>query len=158
MSQSTPLPVPADVLGSWAAIENSMTMLIAVSIVQPTPSNYEIFMQYAADRVPVREKIKMLNAIVERDFKESEYPYDGLSDDLQSINDFRATVAHSSVIAPRDGRPSIYWRMRRGVHSSLTEEEISEWHYQVVEKVARAQRAVTGMLFEVSDEDLDAPE
>jgi len=102
------------------------------------------FVHFAADRIPVDEKTRLLGKIIEALPDASVVP-DGFLDDLRTINRVRVRVAHSLYIEvpPSEGAPAGHVMFKKGMPSSVSDEDLRA---QVVDALARAERSMTAFV------------
>lgn len=136
-------PEPTEILSKATAVENIVTWLIASAICRDEQA-FGWFMHFAADRIPVDEKTRLLGKIIESLPDPSVVP-DGFLDDLRTINQVRVRVAHSLYIEvpASDGAPAGHVMFKKGLPSSVTDEDLRA---QVADALLRAQRSMTAFL------------
>ena len=89
-------PEPTEILSRAAAVENMVTWLIASTLCKDEQA-FRWFMQFAADRIPVDEKTRLLGKIIET-LPDPSLVSHRVLDDLRTINRVRVRVAHSLFI------------------------------------------------------------
>lgn len=136
-------PEPTEILSKAAAVENIVTWLIASSLCRDERA-FGWFMSFAADRIPVSEKIKLLGKIVESLPHPSVVPGRFL-DDLRLINKVRVTVAHSLYIEvpPSDGAPAGHVMFKKGLPTSVSDADLRA---QVAAALAATQRSMASFV------------
>ncbi|MBA8803572.1 hypothetical protein FB382_001863 [Nocardioides ginsengisegetis] len=132
-------PRPESILSRAAALENLTTWIIAASIAKDERA-FGWFLHYAADRIPVEEKVKLLGEIV-TELPEPTVVYSEFLDDLRFINRVRVQVAHSVFIfAGFDSLGAGYVNFKKGKPRRMSDDDLRT---QVADATKRAKRAGT---------------
>ena len=119
-------------------MENLTTWVIASSVCVDERA-FGWFMRYAADRMPVAEKVNLIGEIVQT-LPDPTVIYDGFLDDLRQINRVRVRVAHSIVLP--DQTYGQYVNIRKGLPDSISNDEMRA---QVADALKRTARVVTAI-------------
>jgi hypothetical protein len=138
---SVPEPVPTDILSTAASIENIVTWQIARSITKGDRA-FKWFMKYAADRVPVPDKIRLLGEVV-ASLRDPSIVYPEFLDDLRLINDVRVRVAHSVFIP--EGETNLtpgYVNFRKGQPDRMSETDLRA---EVAKALSHAQSVMDAL-------------
>lgn len=134
-------PNPNQILSKAAAMENLVTWIVAASIARD-PRSFSWFMKYAADRIPVGEKIKLLGEVV-KSLPDPTAVYDDFLDDLRTINAVRVHVAHAIFIPPgTDADGAGYVKFRNGRPTRIADDELRA---QVADAMNRAVKVAKAM-------------
>ncbi|GAB3075464.1 hypothetical protein GCM10027053_46470 [Intrasporangium mesophilum] len=129
-------PQPLNILAKAAAVENIVTWIIA-SRLCPDPAAFGLFMEYAADRIPVDEKTRLLAKIV-ADLPEGSGVYGGLADDLRVINDVRRFVAHAIYVYPGvDDLGPHYVMFKKGKPKRILDRELRTQAADALKRIKR---------------------
>lgn len=130
-----------NILAKAAAVENLVTWLIA-SRVCSDPAAFGMFMRYAADRIPVDEKTRLLAEIV-AELPDGVGVYEGLADDLRAINEVRRFVAHAVYIDPGvDTLGSGYVIFRKGKPKRVPADEVRTQTADALKRLKRVGPAL----------------
>jgi hypothetical protein len=119
-----PGPPPERILSYAAEVETLVTWIV-IAHVSSGREGFGLLLRYAADRVPVEQKIKMLQEIVTT-YDDIPNPYDGFFEDLKLINDVRVRVAHSVHMRTGLVPQGRYVSFRRGGAMSVPEHELRD--------------------------------
>jgi hypothetical protein len=118
-----------------------VTWLIA-SRLCADPAAFGMFMRYAADRIPVDEKTRLLGEIV-AELPEGSDVYAGLTDDLRAINEVRRFVAHAIYIDPGvDALGPGYVMFRKGRPKRVPDEEVRAQTAHALKRMKRVGPAL----------------
>ena len=138
---------PESILAAAAFLENLTAMLIGLHIAgEMGTQGFALFMEFAADRIPVADKIKMLERSVDERYSASNCQYPELFDDLRAVNSLRVLVAHSMISTVPTSNEPFYWKIRRGQPSAIPASELNAQTQAVFQVVPRACTALMGML------------
>lgn len=134
---------PTEILSKAAAVENIVTWLIASTLCRDEQA-FGWFMHFAADRIPVDEKTRLLGKIIES-LPDSSVVPTGFLDDLRTINRVRVRVAHSLYIEvpPSDGAPTGHVMFKKGLPSTVSDEDLRT---QVADALARAKESMSAFV------------
>ncbi|MEP9364655.1 hypothetical protein ABLE68_16935 [Nocardioides sp. CN2-186] len=133
-------PQPERILAKAATVENLITWVIAASICRDQ-RGFSLFMRYAADRIPIAEKIKLVGEVVSS-LPDPTVVYDGFLDDLRFINQVRVRVAHAVVLPKNHPLGQHYITFRKGKPEHITNDEMRAQVADALKRVTQVGRAL----------------